>query len=143
MGLEERRQTKLIDGVTYESQPLPTGLGIKVFNRVIKVIGPTFGAVTKETSQMAMLGALLEALPMALSDEDVDYLRQTFGTASWYQNGGNSVPLVMQNQEQHFAGRYPALLGWLVFNIEVNFSGFLDGTKSGNVGESLKKMFLK
>lgn len=126
MGLEDKAKEKEIDGVTYSSWPVPTSTGIPALKRTIDIISPLMVGYG-EGKEMG----LFAALPTALSDKDIEYYQKTFGNASKYRDGQNWVPLVYQNQDLHFAGRYMALLQWIVFNMEVNFSGFFSGTMSG------------
>ena len=123
MGLEERQQEKEIDGTLYRVTPLPFGIGQKALMRLLKVLSPVLSAALSDNSQ----GAMLSAIPGALTEDDLAWFARTFGDASFYQEGGKWVPLVTKNQELHFAGRYETFFRWLIFSIEVNFSGFFSG----------------
>ncbi len=131
MGLEERKQTKEIDGVTYEVTPLPFGVGQKTLMRTIKIMSPIMSAMMKGGTQAQGVALALEALPIALSDADVTYFGETFGKASRYQDGDKWVPLLSSTQELHFAGRYLAFMQWITFCLEVNFKSFFSSMKDG------------
>lgn len=130
MGIEDQAQEREIDGFTYRVNPLPFGAGRKVLMRVLRVLGPVIVAAADGGSQAQQGAAVLATLPQALSDADLDHFAKTFGDASFYRGGGSGVdwvPLVEQNQEQHFAGRYAAFTAWLLLCLEVNYAGFFTG----------------
>lgn len=130
MGLEERQQTREIDGVVYRVTPLPFGTGRPALMRLLKVMAPVLSAALAEPTNAN--AALLAALPTALSDDDLAWFARIFGDASQYQDGSRWVPLIQQNQELHFAARYEAFFRWLLFCVEVNFGGFFGGIKTAS-----------
>src|SRR6266850_8262074 len=118
MGLEERKQSRAIEGVTYEVTPLPFGVGQKALMRTIKVVSPILAAAFRagvDTKDPTFYAGLFEALPSALTDEDLTWFAKVFGDASVYLENGKNVPLVPSNQELHFAGRYMEFFKWLIF----------------------------
>jgi len=127
--LEDKKQTRDIDGTTYEVTPLPFGIGRKALKRTVDVLAPLVAAAF-EGEGKAGIGKVFDALPDALSDADLDFFSETFGNASRYLDTqtGNMVPLVKANQELHFAGEYLRFFKWLTFSLEVNFAGFFAGT---------------
>lgn len=145
MGLEERRQEKEIDGTLYEVTPLPFGIGQKALVRAIHVLSPLFGAALKDGGEgTAKYAAIFDVLPRCLTEDDVSYFSKVFGGQSKYQDGERWVPLIAQNQELHFAAKYPTFFKWLFFNFEVNFAGFIDGTMSeASVSDVLQGMIKK
>lgn len=131
MGLEEKAQDREIGDVVYRVWPVPFGVGRPALMRLIGIISPLAAAYLKQTGERASVAALLEALPVALSDDDVKYFSELLGRASKYQDGANWPALIPANQDTHFAGRYLEFTKWLIFAIEVNFSGFFVGMKDG------------
>lgn len=125
MGLEERIQEKLIDGVNYQVSPMAFGVGRQALLRFIKLASPIMSSVLENKGSMeTAAAAALRVLPAVLSEEDLKYFATEFGRYSRYQHDNKWVPLPPENQELHFAGRYSAFFGWLAFSIEVNFGPF-------------------
>src|SRR5262245_27205547 len=112
MGLEEKRQTREIDGVTYAVTPLPFGVGQKALIRTLKVLSPIMAAALKDRANGATGAAIFETLPGALTEEDVAWFAKVFGDASQFQLEGKWIPLLVDQQELHFAGRYLAFFKW-------------------------------
>lgn len=138
MAIEDLAQEKEIDGVMYKSQPVRSKQGTRALLRLMRIVGPIFASALRETGR-ASIAAALEALPTALTDGDVEYFSELFGTASWYAgDGGEWKPLAKTNkidlQDEHWAGRYLQFLRWLIFNVEVNFGGFFAGV-AGEAGD--------
>jgi hypothetical protein len=127
MGIEDRQQTREIDGVTYIVNPLPFGVGKKALLRFTRVAGGALGGLEAGGDKAKMMLSLVAAISTALSDEDVDYFAKIFGDASWYVDGQKNVPLLTVNHERHFELRYTAFFEWLAFCVEVNFSPFFSG----------------
>jgi hypothetical protein len=131
MGLDERAQEREIDGFTYKVQPLPFGIGRKVLVRTLHVIGPILKALAANGrgTKWEQGAAALAAIPEALSDDDLRFLGDNFGDASWFRHpeNGNMVGLVAKTQEFHFAARYAAFTAWILFALEVNYAGFFSG----------------
>ena len=129
MGLEERRQERDIEGVIYEVTPLPFGIGRKMLMRLVKIAGPVLGAAASKDGSKT-----IAAIADAMSDDDVAAFADAFGKSSKYKDGDKWVPLVEQNRELHFAGRYLEFLRWLMFCAEVNYAPFFNGLMKGNAG---------
>lgn len=126
MGLDEKKQQKEIGGVKYDMIPLGFAIGRPMLVRLIGIISPILGASAQGG------GAVFDALPRCLSDDDIKYLAKNFGNASWYYRDDEqtAIPLVEENQNEHFAGRYLEFVQWLTFGCEVNFKGFFVGIKA-------------
>jgi hypothetical protein len=120
MGILERQQQRDIDGVVYIVNPLPFGIGKKALLRFTKIAGPVLAAAVGKDGAAGAIAAIVGAL----TDVDLDYFASTFGNASWYVDGEKNVPLVTNNQADHFDGRYEAFFEWLAFSVEVNFRPF-------------------
>lgn len=121
MGIPERQQRREIDGVIYVVNPLPFGIGNTALIRFTRLIGGALASISGDAKGVASVGAMVNSL----SEKDVDYFRDVFGNACWYVDQEKDVPLVKQNQDKHFDGRYSAFYEWLAFNVEVNFGSFL------------------
>ncbi len=132
--LDLQKQQRDIDGTTYEVTPLPTSIGLKALVRLLHIMSPVLAAAAKDGSNQDKVGGMLAALPTALSEGDLEYFTSIFGAQSKYQDGPNWIPLLKQNQELHFAGKYGELFRWLVFCVEVNYKNFFVGITSGGGG---------
>ena len=135
MGLEERKKSKDIDGVTYEVTPLQFSIGRQALTRLTKVLSHILPEILndKEDENRALANAFRK-LPEAISDDDIEYFVKTFGPTSSYRSGnGNMVPMVPQNLELHFAGNYTAFFKWIAFCVEVNFGGFFGELLGGKL----------
>lgn len=125
MGIEDRRQDRTIDGVTYSVVPLGSAVGIKALDRFKNVALPLIsGALSASSGIEDAVAQALKTVPTALSSADVEYFQKTFGDTSVYLDGDKRVPLTVPIQDLHFSGRYMALFDWLTFCMEVNFAGF-------------------
>ncbi len=140
MGLEERKQTVEIDGTVYEITPVPFGVGRPALMRLIRIISPIFAAAMKQQGRDAAIGAVFEALPTALADEDVVYFEKLFGPYSQFQHGSEWIKLVDAQRELHFAGRYLVFARWLVACMRCNFGDFFIGITSGDAFGGLVQM---
>lgn len=126
MGLEEKEATKEIGGVNYKMLPLPFGIGAKALRRFVAVASPLIAAAMSGGG-VASYAAIFEALPGAISDDDVTYFAELFGARSHYQDGDRWVPLVAANRETHFAMRYLDFIKWIGFGVNLNFQDILSG----------------
>lgn len=141
MGLEERKQSRQLDGVTYEVTPLPFGVGKRELIRFIKLASPVISAAFEKQDSRAMAASIFGVVPDVLTDEDVDHFRNTFGPYSQFQQGAEWLKLTTAQQDLHFAGRYMSFMKWLAFCFEVNFSDFFAGIRDGaGVGAVLMGM---
>jgi hypothetical protein len=140
MGLEEKAQTREIDGRAFRAWPLPFGLGLTALVRLSGIVSPVLSSMFKGATESERMAGLFDALPAALSVDDVQYFARLFGDASHVKDGDNWVPLVEKNQAERFEGQYMAFFKWLTFCMEVNFSGFFDGVMKGGAGVDLAKM---
>lgn len=130
-GMRETQETT-IDGVSFRVAQLGFKKARKVFMRVSKVLGPalaTLGAESQageEISNEAILGAISGTLA-TVSDEDLDWLADTFGETTWFSRDREKWPLLKEaNREMLFGGGNLLLFfRWIKFCLEVNFSDFL------------------
>lgn len=136
MPIELQKQEREIGGVIYEVTPLPFGIGQKALMRFLRIAAPLLAAATgKDKDGVSVGAAVMKEFPSIVSDSDLEYFSKVFGDTSRYESEGKRVPLVVGNQEHHFAGRYYEYFQWLVFCLEVNFRGFFAGMmRAGNDG---------
>lgn len=124
MGLEIKETE--IAGTRYEVTQLGVKAGQRVIRRLAKVVLPLMVMAQEGGKGLSDIGGLLDHL----SDEDVDYLCDTFAATTKMRAaaGGELTPLT-KVYEVHFAGKYIELFQWLRFCVEVNFGSFLDVLK--------------
>jgi microcystin degradation protein MlrC len=105
-----------IDGYTYAVQQLGAKKGRLVLARVIRIVS---GAAESD-DPVAKLGA-------SLSDAEVDYLCDTFAATTQVSKEGdpNKAWVLADVFDDHFAGRYGAMVKWLWAALETNYSSFL------------------
>lgn len=143
--INEKKQTREIDGTTYEAWPVPFGVGRPALVRLVKIASPIIEGVARGRELgWGEVAGLFSALPSAFTDDDLVYFARIFGNASRYKGtDANSVeawiPLVERNHAAHFAERYHVFLQWLVFHLEVNFTSFFVGMRGADFG-LLRKM---
>ena len=133
MGIEERCQTKEIDGTFYLVRPLPCAAGYKAMLRLVKIAGPIIAQaivgsdVKTGTARSESVAEAIGLLASSIKDEDIGHFAKLFGESTMFSAEGSDdpvIPLKLDQQEMHFSGRYMAFFEWLMFAIEVNFGGF-------------------
>jgi hypothetical protein len=135
-GLRAQRQEREIDGVMYEAWPLPFRVGMPLLKRTLDIIAPIGSAVMAGGDK-----AVFDVLPTAFTDSDVSRFAKAFGANARVKEGDAWIPLMEAKQDLHFAGAYPRFMKWLLFCMEVNFSGFTDGeTGKISLASLIKKM---
>lgn len=117
------QKTTTIGDFEYTVTQLGAKTGRAVAARLAKVLAP----LTKAESQDEGREALAELLS-SINEADLTYLCDTFSARTSYRDLGDpsKQPELSQTFDVHFAGRYGAMLKWLMFCVEVNFSSFLD-----------------
>lgn len=111
------RETKChtIDGFTYTIQQLGAKQGRIVLARVIRIVA----GAAESADPIAKLAS-------TLTDAEVDYLCDTFAkTTQFGLEGTDKIFLLGDKFDDHFAGRYGAMVKWLWAALETNFSSFL------------------
>jgi hypothetical protein len=129
-----------IDGVVYRVTPLPAGKGLKVMQRIAKVLGPvltsgaTAGAGSVEDAVVRELGAVAGRL----SDDDLEFVSRALAESTTFANGHGAQVQLGQCFDLHFAGEYERLLPWMAFALGVNFAPFFKrlGARLGRAGGS-------
>jgi hypothetical protein len=102
--------------------------GGRVLVRLLKMIGGAAGEALKSEGDfdMNVVGNVVANLAETVSENDFDYLCDTFAVATEVEINGKSVPLSTEGVfDVHFAGAYIELGQWLLFAVEVNFGSFL------------------
>ena len=121
--LGRKKESREIDGLVYDVTQLGGIDARNVLLRLMKSLGPSLGALADSP-----LSAVFEKL--ALSEADLGYFCEKFGSCSFVHLEDGKLPMLDKVFDDHFAGRTGAMVKWLVFAVEVNFSDFLDGAKA-------------
>lgn len=116
-----KSESREIDGFTYEVTQLGAIKGSQVFVRVLRLLGPMV-----KTKDVGSLFANLQ-------EEDVKYLCDAFAPRTQVMG----VAPLDKCFDFHFAGRYMALVKWLVFCFELNFGDFLKGASLSDASQAL------
>jgi hypothetical protein len=96
------------------------------------MMAPILGAVATKD-----INAIMQALPQALGSGGLRFLAGAFGDKSEYKDGEVWRSLATEGRKRHFAQRYDAMVNWILFAVEVNFSSFFTGLASGKIGSGL------
>ncbi len=121
---------KEIDGARYGVSQLPAMRGLRMFNRLTRVLGP---ALTKAAAADG-LGSLPDALLLLtekLSDDELEAITREL----LYNATQNEAPL-MSLFDTLMAGKTGTVLKLLAFAVEVNYASFFDALRSA-VGKRL------
>jgi len=111
----------------------------EVFARLTKIFGAALGSLAGGAMSGAKggaglessVGAAIEALCSQVSEQDLEYLCDTFAdTTTVKLAGGTRSALTADLQEVVFGGRLEDCFAWLAFCLEVNYSGFFDVLKA-------------
>lgn len=137
------RKTTVIDGVRYEVATLNAWDALPVFDKVAKVLVPTFNSLSSSgaaiatltkgasVSELAVLGKLAtgaaEAAVRNMNPTDLRYCIDAFAaTTDVTQPGSSKSPKLTQVFADLFAGNLVAMWKWFYFCLQVNFGDFSD-----------------
>jgi hypothetical protein len=110
-------QEHVIDGFTYKVEKLGAKIGKRVLARMIRLVGP---AIEAENT--------LDKLCTAFSDEQLDFFCDTFAAATRFSAEDKpEIEFLLKDKfDEHFAGRYGAMMQWLKASVETNYANFFD-----------------
>lgn len=121
-------QSRTIDGVTYHVLPLGSLAAMRVAARVLKMAAPAFGDVASLVAASKAVGSSLEGLAVGvvsdIDEETLVYAMQAFARVTSFEEGARRLPMVSDNADhldEHFRGRFVAMLKWLAFAASVSF----------------------
>lgn len=134
MGRETHRT--VIDGDLYEMSLFGATQGYRLFHRLFKMFGPSFGklidAVADSNLQDVNLSSdavvtALRSLTDSVSEADLDVLIDALRKQTLVGVGGTekTVPLAGVF-ELHFSGRIGTMFKWLGWGVKVQYSSFAD-----------------
>ena len=119
-------------GYTYHVTQFGAKQGGRVLVRLLKMVGGAAGDAMGGVKDfdLSVIGKMVGNLAETVSEEDYDFLCDTFTPLSSVSGGeyqaASGMPLSSEGVfDLHFAGAYQELGQWLLFCIEVNYGGFL------------------
>ena|ERR1700682_1471034 len=107
---------KPIDGFEYQIQQLGAKQGKTVMARMLRIFAPAAEA----SDPVARMAA-------ALTDAELDFLCDTFAKSTQFSAAAKPEAVLRLSDffDDHFAGRYGAMVKWLWACVEVNYGTFL------------------
>ena len=103
---------------------LPTDIGVPIWHKLAVGATKAIGAAVASEGEGQMVSGFINAAMEDLSLDFVQRMIDVFAQKTFVsrdQNLGNPLSKIVNT---HFAGRYEDLSQWLVFCVEVNFTGF-------------------
>jgi len=139
--MRKKIKSEPIDGFTYEVTQLGAVEGRRMLVRISKIVLPTLGALIKDADFGRLsdlniadidIDSAAKALVEAVDADSVDKIIESMSgiTEIWGPGFGAAGAPMAHHFDDHFAGRYAAMLRWLAFALKVNFSDFFDGKGS-------------
>lgn len=127
--LDLREDSRVIGGLVYRVQPLPTRKSLSVMTRVLRMAAPGFGDVASLAEAAHAVGELLAGLAAHLDEGVILFVCEAFADVSRVELGAATAPLAPLFDE-HFRGRPVELFEWLRFAAEVSFGPLADAAKA-------------
>jgi hypothetical protein len=126
----QKTETVQIDGDEYELTQLGALEGRKILTKLLHLLGPSLQelAAAETLNEKAIAAALAKALE-TLDEATLEQLCDAFGKKSTVTVADKKPALTGAIFDQHFAGRYLAMMKWLVASMRLNFLDFLDAAQ--------------
>ena len=137
--MSDERNSTVIDGDRYEMTLFGATQGYRLFHRLFKMFGPSFGHLVDAMSgdkgasirdvnlasdaAVSALKRLVDDVHEADLDHLIDALRKQTHVAAG--GGQNSIPLAGVF-EVHFQGRMGTMFKWLAWGLRVQYASFFD-----------------
>lgn len=121
-------EDKVIGESTYRVTQLGALLGRKVLFRLGKLLGPLMAGIDDPGNLSRSLAGLDEA--------DFEWICSVMAdnTKLVQQSTNGQIEIALSGIfDTHFAGKYPDMVKWLVFAVQVNFRSFLSAFGSGDL----------
>lgn len=118
-------KTKRIGAHEYRVTVLDAISGRGLFVRLAKIAGPAFLNFDGKNLE-ASFPKVFGAVASSLTEEDLTVFCDVLGRSTEVAGGDYSQrsPNLADVFALHFAGKYPEMLQWLIFALEVNFGSF-------------------
>lgn len=143
--MREKIKSEPIDGFVYEVHQLPATKGEELGAQLVAMLAPMIGALAGEGSSkieieakksigdfdLRSLGikAASDVFAKEIASPRLTNMRKLMAehTEIYGEGFGDAGAPLSRNYDEHFAGRYDAMLEWFMFALEVNFKGFFVG----------------
>ena len=146
--METVPQEKTIDGVAYKVSMLQAPEGRKLLLELKTILGPALAELMRGAKgegesildmDMGHVSGAIQALSEDISPEKYEQICKLMASKTQFSMDGWTSRLHLNDDVNHFQGRYLAEMKWLAFALEVNYSDFLSGLGSmKNIVGSLK-----
>lgn len=135
--MPDERNSTTIDGDRYEMTLFGATQGYRLFYRLFKMFGPSFGRLVEAMKDGAsiqdvdMAGdaavAALKSLAVDVHEADLDHVIDALKKQTHVGQGGSdkTVPLAGVF-EVHFQGRLGSMFKWLAWGLKVQYQSFFD-----------------
>lgn len=137
-----QKKRTVIDGTAYEVATLNAYAALPVFDKVAKVLAPTFNALSSSgtalatlskgttASELAVLGKLAlsvaETAVKTMNAADLRFCVDAFAEATTIEMADGKSPQLTRHFAEHFAGNLVSMWKWFYFCLNVNFGDFSD-----------------
>ncbi len=137
----EKIKSEPIDGFVYEVHQLPATKGEEIGAELVAMVVPMLGALAGEGKGVKIDGvgdldlealglkAAAEVFATSITSPKLRNIRQLMAahTEIYGEGFGDAGAPLSRNYDDHFAGRYDAMIEWFLFALEVNFRDFFGG----------------
>jgi len=131
------RQSTIIDGHRYEMTMLGATAGYRLFHRLFKMVGPSFGAIMDAVGQPGgventdlsskVVVDAIRTLSEQVKESDLDHLVEQLRGQTHVGIGGTEMTVPLSGVfEAHFAGDVMGIGRWLIWGLKVQFATFAD-----------------
>jgi len=129
-------ETRDIGGCTYTVTPMPTFEGLRLMQRLVKIVGPAAGAVAKPGDGISAIAAAIGELAGRIEGDDLVEVVKALAKHSQVTDESGKTKALVNVADLHFQGRYDDLFAWVAFALEVNFGPLLGWLRSGAAGRA-------
>lgn len=110
-----------IESDSYQITKLGAIQGRGVLLRLVKALGPSFAEAAKGAELPTLIASAIEGIKESDFEFICDLLAQHTRIVR-----GEKAPLLSDQFDAHFSGRYGAMIAWLIEALRVNFENFFE-----------------
>lgn len=132
--MARERESTVIDGHRYEMTMLGATAGYRLFNRLFKMFGPSFGAIMDavgtdgiedaDLSSQVVVNAI-RTLSDQVKEADLDHVVESLRGQTHVGIGGTEKTVPLSSVfEVHFAGDILSLGKWVIWGLQVQYATF-------------------
>lgn len=133
--MSRERHSKVIDGDLYEMTQFGATQGYRLFHRILRILGPSFGhimdalVVTKDIRDVDLSSDVvvegIKALTESFKEADMDLVVDLMKKATHVGVGGSRETVPLSGVfEAHFSGRIGSMFKWLGWGLQVQYGSF-------------------